>query len=186
MSSRAAGLSFAGMIDSTQHPLAASAAPSLIAFVALGAVLMGLDGLILIPTHQSADFTGTTSDYIVESIFGAGLLAGLATPLELARRAGGRAASAAAWLSALGQACVATSVLVTVIGGRDVLDTLYLVGTVAWIAGLVALAIAAPRVRATALITIPAVVVALALFGGGGPLALALAWGAVAARRSLP
>jgi hypothetical protein len=170
------------MIDTTQHPLAAAAAPSLVVLIGLGALLTGVDGVIAITTHQAPKFVGSTADYLVESVFAAGLVAGLAVPAELSRGSRGRLAAAGAWLAGAGQAAVALAVLATVLQGRDVLGGVYVAGTVAWLAGSLGLAAGAPRARVLALCTVPAVLIALGLFGAGGSLALSLLWTAVAVR----
>jgi hypothetical protein len=170
------------MTETTQHPPVAVATPSRTALIALGALLLAIDGVIAIATHQGPKFAGTSSDYVVESIFAAGLVAGLAVPLELARRAEGRASAISGWVAALSQACVATAVLVTVIESKEALNRVYIVGTLLWIAGSLALGLSRPRHRWQAIALVPAVIIALAFFGVGGTLALALVWALIAAR----
>jgi hypothetical protein len=143
---------------------------------AVGMVVLGILTLAA-PPH--ARFSGSGADYAADAVW-AVLLAVSVPALVALGRGSGRAGRAAAAAAALGQAALALSVAATVAAGREVLDALFVAGFALELVGLVVLAAAARR--AVVLALVPGLVIALALFGHGGTIALGAAWLAVGHR----
>jgi len=152
--------------------------PELGTLALAGAILLLAQALAAAVTQQSGypNYAGTTGDVLADALFAAGLLVGLAG-LEAARRA---LAPRLGALAIVGQAALVIAILATVAANHDTLGGVYVAGTIAWLTGLVAIAVAAVRSRDAlwlpAIALPPAGFSALAIGDAGGAVLLGLAW----------
>ena len=149
--------------------------------IAGGAVLV-VQAVAAAATKQNTHYAASTGDALSDVLLGAGLLLALACVEALRRilspRVGG--------LAVAGQAALVVSIAATIAAGHEVLDAVYIAGTVAWFAGLVAIAVGAWRSGDRGwwpAIPLPlAALVALALADAGGAVLLGLAFVVLGAR----
>lgn len=128
------------------------------------------------------------SDYAIETLFLAGLLAVTAAAVVVHRWHAGtrwaRLGAVASGLSAVGSALLAVVVGATLLSGGDALGELFLLGFAAWTIGSILLAVAAFRARQlprpVAVLLGAAIPLSTALGEPFGPLAVAALWAAVA------
>ena len=143
----------------------------------LGAVVLVAQGVAAAATEQNTKYAGSTGDALSDGLLAAGLLLTLAG-LEAVRRALSRRMAAAA---IVGQVALLISILATM-GRRTqkALDAVFVVGTLVWLVGLIAIAITAARRRERhwrAAIALPlAGLAALAFQDAGGGALLGLVW----------
>ncbi len=159
---------------------------------ALGVLAIGGGGLLVTQavaaavTKQSTHYSATTGDVLSDGLLAAGLLMALAG-LEAARRT---FAPRTVALAMAGQTAIVIAILATVAAGSEALNAVYVIGTVAWVAGLVGVAVASARsgdARWRPAIALPVVgLVALALADAGGAVLLGLIWLSLGVRVGRP
>jgi hypothetical protein len=151
------------------------------AALATGCLLIA-QGVAAALTRQNESYAGTTGDLLSDGLLAVGLIAGL-VPLNMVRK---RTTPRWGMLAMAGEAAIALAIVATIAAGRDILDGLYIAGTAAWIAGLIAIAVHVVRHRQAELrpaIALPlASLVALALTDAGGAILLGVAWIVLQAR----
>jgi hypothetical protein len=127
-------------------------------------------------TEQTDRYSATTGDVLSDALLGAGLLLSLAG-LEALRRS---LAPRMGALAIAGQAAIVLAIAATIVAGHEALDAVYVVGTVAWLAGMVGIAVAGIRSgqrQWRVAIALPAAgVIALALADAGGAVLLGILW----------
>jgi hypothetical protein len=143
-----------------------------------GGILLVAQAVFAALTEQSSypDYAGTTGDAVSDVLFAAGLLVGLAA-IEAVRRV---LAPRVGVLAMAGQAGLVVASLATVAAGREALVLVYVLGTIAWLTGLVGIAVAAFRSRSN--LRLPAIALPAAAFAAvaftnaGGAVLLGLVW----------
>lgn len=144
--------------------------------------------------HDQRSQFASTADYLIEATFAVGLAgtAVAAYAFFLSRR-GGRVVSAGWLLATLGHLALFASAVATAVVGHDALGPVFLLGLLGAVAGYVTLTVADVRGKVVPArtgvvlllglvgsILLGAVTAALLASGGGGTLALAASWAAVA------
>lgn len=169
------------MVDPPVRPLVVAAGATVAAFGALTAVQ--------IASPPQTDPFSRPSDYVIEALFLAGLLAVTTAVVMLHRWHRDRSrwnwfGLVATVVSGGGTALVAIAVAATLLSGRMVLGEVFLIGALAWLVGGVLLAVAAYR---AGLLPRPVAVlfgVAMPLSGvigePAGPVTVAVLWAVVA------
>lgn len=156
--------------------------PGLRILTAIGAVVLVAQGVAAAATEQNTKYAGSTGDVLSDALLASGLLLTLAG-LEALRRV------LTPWMAALamaGQVALLISILATMAAGRETLDAVFVGGTLAWLVGLIGIAIAAGRSRERfwrPAIALPLTgLAALAFADAGGALLLGLVWLVVGAQ----
>jgi hypothetical protein len=154
------------------------------AALAAGALLIA-QGVAAALTRQTETYAPTTGDVLSDGLLAAGLLVALAA-LDGLRRL-----TAPRWgvLAMAGQAAIVVAIAASMAAERDILDWLYIAGTVGWIAGQIGMVVAVvrggrPELRPALALPL-ASLTALALSDSGGAILLGLTW-MVLARTSRP
>lgn len=144
--------------------------------VALGGLVLVAQAVAAAVTQQSEKYSGTTGDILSDALLGLGLLVSLAG-LEALRRA---LAPRIGAVAIVGQAAIVVAIGATIAVGHEALDAVYVVGTLAWLTGLMGIAVAAVRsgeARWRPAMALPVVgVLALALVNEGGAILLGVVW----------
>jgi hypothetical protein len=149
-----------------------------------GGILLVAQAVFAALTEQSSypNYAGTTGDAVSDVLFAAGLLVGLAA-IEAVR---GALAPRIGVLAMAGQAGLVVASLATVAANREALDLIYVLGTIAWLTGLVGVAASAFRshstLRSPVLALPPAAFAAVAFTNAGGAVLLGLVWLLLGAR----
>ncbi len=160
----------------------AAVRPGVRMLTTLGGVVLVAQGVAAAATEQNTTYAGSTGDVLSDGLLAAGLLLTL-VGLDALRRALSQRMAA---LAMVGQVALLISILATVAAGREALDAVFVAGTLAWLIGLIGVAIVAARSperfwRAT--IALPlAGLAALALQDAGGAALLGLVWLVLGAR----
>lgn len=153
------------------------------------AATFGASTAALIASPPPTDPFSRTSDYLIEALFLASLLAATAAVVTLhrwhrAHSRWGRFGLVAAALAASGSALMAVSVGATLVGGGKALGIVFVVGAVAWALGGILLAVATYRAgllpRPVAVFFALAIVVSDLIGEPAGPVTVAVLWAAVA------
>lgn len=156
--------------------------PSVRMLTTVGGVVLVAQGVAAAATEQNTKYAGSTGDALSDGLLAAGLLLTLAG-LEALRRVLSRRMGAAA---IVGQVALLISILATMAAGREALDAVFVIGTLVWLVGLIAIAIAAARTGERswrAAIALPlAALAALAFQDAGGGALLGLVWLVLSAR----
>jgi hypothetical protein len=154
----------------------AATRPGLRMLTSAGGLVLLAQGVAAATSEQHDRYAGSTGDLLSDGLLGAGLLLTLAGLERLRRRLSPRMAG----LAIAGQVALVVSTLATVAAGHEVLDAVFIGGTLAWIAGLAGVAIAAARTRERMwrpAVALPLVgLVALAFADAGGAALLGLVW----------
>lgn len=149
---------------------------------AAGGVVLVAQGVAAAATEQNTKYAGSTGDALSDGLLAAGLLLTLAG-LEALRRVLSRRMAAVAMV---GQVALLISILATMAAGREALDVVFVVGTLVWLVGLTAIAIAAARTSERSwrpVVALPlAGLAALAFQDAGGGALLGLVWLVLSAR----
>lgn len=160
----------------------AAVRPGVRMLTTIGGVVLVAQGVAAAATEQNTKYAGSTGDALSDGLLAAGLLLTLGG-LEALRRGLSRRMAAAAMV---GQVALLISILATVAAGREALDAVFVAGAVAWLVGLIGIAIAAARSRERlwrAAIALPlAGLAALAFQDAGGAALLGLVWLVLSAR----
>lgn len=157
----------------------------LVAVSSVAAAAFGLLTAAQIVSPPQTDPFSRPSDYAIEALFLASLVAATIAVVLLHRRHGwGWSGAVAAALTGVGTGLLAVVVGATLVTGRDVLGVLFLPAVTAWALGGVLLAVATFRarllLRPVALLFGAAVPLAAVLGEPAGPVVLAVLWAAVA------
>lgn len=146
----------------------------------IGAVMLVAQGVAAAVTEQNTRYGGSTGDILADGLLAGGLLLTLAGLEALRRVLSPRAAA----LATAGQIALVVAILATVAAGRELLDGVFIVGTLAWLAGLIGIAVTAARTRErrwrTAIALPLTGLAALAFAEAGGAVLLGLVWLALA------
>jgi hypothetical protein len=150
--------------------------PTLTGLAALSGVVLVAQAVVAALTDQNDRYAGSTGDALADSLLAAGLLLSLAGLVALRRTLARRTGA----LAIAGQATIVLAIAVTIAAGRESLDAVYIVGTVAWIVGLLGVAFLAlrshdPRYRPAVALPV-AGLLALGLADSGGAVLLGLTW----------
>ena len=149
-----------------------------------GGLLLVAQGVAAALTHQNSSYAGTAGDALADGLLAAGLLVTLAGIEGLRRRTAARLGA----LAVIGQTAIVIAIVATMVAGRDILDGVYVAGTVAWIIGEIGIVAGAIRTRQADLrpaLALPiASLAALALSDSGGAVLLGLLWIALYATTS--
>ena len=160
----------------------AATRPAVRMLTTLGGVVLVAQGVAAAATEQNTKYAGSTGDALSDGLLAGGLLLTLAG-LEALRRVLSRPMAA---LAMVGQVALLASILATVAAGREALDAVFVAGTLAWLVGLIGIAVAAARSRERfwqAAIALPlAGLAALAFQDAGGAALLGLVWIVLGAR----
>lgn len=150
--------------------------PGVRVLTTIGAVMLVVQGVAAAVTEQNKRYAGSTGDVLSDGLLAAGLILTLAG-LEALRRV---LSSRTAALAMAGQIALVVAILATVAAGRELLDGVFIVGTLAWLVGLTGIAVAAARARQRrwrAALALPLTgLVALAFTDAGGAVLLGLIW----------
>lgn len=154
----------------------------------VAAAAFGLLTAVQIASPPQTEPFSRPSDYLIESLFCASLVAGTVAVALLHRRhrwgRWGRFGALAAVITGAGTALLAVVVGATLIHGGDALGVLFFPGLAAWALGGVLLAVATFRARLlprpVAILFAAAVPLAGVIGEPAGPVAVAVLWGAVA------
>ena len=144
--------------------------------------------------HDQRSQFASPADYLIEIAFAVGLAGSAAASFALLRSGPGSRATSTGWLlAALGNSALLASAVATALVGHDALGPAFLLGMLAAVAGYVTLTVADVRGRVVPArtgivlllgfvgsVVLGLVTAALIPNGGGGTLALAAAWAAVA------
>ena len=160
----------------------AAVSPGVRMFTAVGGLVLVAQGVAAAATEQNTKYAGSTGDALSDGLLAAGLLLTLGG-LEALRRVLSRRM---ATVAIVGQVALLISILATMAAGREALDAVFVVGTLSWLVGLIAIAIAAARTSERswrAAIALPlAGLAALAFQDAGGGALLGLVWLVLSAR----
>lgn len=147
-----------------------------------GGILLVVQAVAAAATEQSEKYAGSTGDVLSDGLLAAGLLLTLAG-LEALRRALSARMGA---LAIAGQLALVISVVATMAAGGEALDVVFVIGTLAWLIGLIGIAVVAGRSGdrhwRPALALPLAGIAALGLADSGGVVLLGLVWLVLAAR----
>lgn len=141
-----------------------------------GGVVLAAQAVAAAVTDQSGKYSATTGDVLSDALLGAGLLISLAG-LEALRRA---LAPRMGAVAIAGQAAIVVAIGATIAAGHEALNVVYVVGAVAWLIGLIGIAVTAGRsgdTRWRPAMALPLVgFVALGLADAGGAVLLGIVW----------
>ena len=141
----------------------------------VGGVLLVAQAIATAATEQNEKYAGSTGDVLSDGLLAAGLLLTLAG-LEALRRTLSATMGA---LAIAGQLALLISIIATMAAGREALDAVFVVGTLAWLVGLIGIAITAgsgDRNWRPALALPVAGIAALGFADAGGAVLLGLVW----------
>lgn len=160
----------------------AAVSPGVRTITTVGGLVLVAQGVAAAATEQNTKYAGSTGDALADGLLAAGLLLTLAG-LEALRRA---LSPRIAALAIVGQVALMISILATMAAGHEALDAVFVAGAVAWLVGLIGIAINAARPRERpwrATIALPlAGLAALAFHDAGGGALLGLVWLVLGAR----
>lgn len=147
-----------------------------------GGVLLVAQAIATAATEQNEKYAGSTGDVLSDGLLAAGLLLTLAGLEALRRTLSARMGA----LAIGGQLALLISIVATMAAGREALDIVFVIGALAWLVGLIGIAVTAGRSGdrnwRPALPLPLAAIAALGFADAGGAVLLALVWLALAVR----